>query len=71
MRITAARITGLDSAFEDMTTPTVHVTVDGAESELLSFYSDEITISPEELVGLTVDEARELKRRKDVTYLTS
>lgn len=70
MRITAARVTGLDSRFEDVTTAKVHVTTeDGVERELLDFYHDEITILPEELVGLTLEEARELKRTKDVQYL--
>jgi hypothetical protein len=39
--------------------------------ELFSYYPDEISFHPEELVGLTEDEAYELRQKKDVAYLRS
>lgn len=33
------------------------------------FYDDEIKFTPEELVGLTVEEAVELYHKKDIAYL--
>jgi hypothetical protein len=44
---------------------------DGQELELFQFYPDEVTFTVEEFVGLTVQEARNLHRRKDTAYLRS
>lgn len=44
---------------------------DGSSGELFSFYPDEIDFTEAELIGLTMREAKELKRRKDVAYLQS
>jgi len=35
----------------------------------LDFYDDEINFTPEELVGLTVEEAEDLFHKKDVAFL--
>ena len=37
----------------------------------IEFYEDEINFTEEELVGLTVPEANELYRRKDIAFLQS
>jgi hypothetical protein len=42
---------------------------DGSRRELFSFYPDETRFDEGELVGLTEDEARELRRTKDIAYL--
>jgi hypothetical protein len=75
MTIIAARITALPrpmphGMFDPM--PEVHVTLeDGVEKRLFSYYPDELHFTPEEFVGLTEEEARRLKRDKDVRYLRS
>ena len=44
---------------------------DGSLKTLFSFYPDEISFRPDEFVGLTEDEAYDLRHRKDVAYLRS
>jgi hypothetical protein len=52
--------------------PKVKVTYqDGTEEELFSYYPDEISFSPHEFVGLTREQACELRTKKDVSYLRS
>jgi hypothetical protein len=52
--------------------PVVSATFDdGTRKELFSFYPDEIQFGEGELVGLTEAEARDLRRKKDVSYLRS
>jgi hypothetical protein len=70
VKITAARITALPMTFMDPL-PVVHVTVGGEERRLFDYFPDEIRFSPEEFVGLTLDEAHGLKFNKDKTYLQS
>lgn len=36
---------------------------------LFSYYNDEISFTKDELIGLTEDEAFDLKRQKDIYYL--
>ena len=71
MKIVSARITAMPkSLFDPM--PQVHVTMeDGKEQFLYEYYPDEISFSPSEFVGLTIDEARHLKFIKDRNYLQS
>ena len=50
--------------------PTVNVILeDGTEVELFSYYPDEISFVASEFVGLTLDEARNLKFKKDKAFL--
>lgn len=44
---------------------------DGTQKEVLRFYSDELSFSPNEFVGLTEEGVRALFHRKDVAYLRS
>lgn len=44
---------------------------DGSRVELFAFYSDELRFNEDELVGLTIDEARALHHRRDVRFLQS
>lgn len=47
-------------------------TVDGKEVKLFSYFDDELYFSPDEFIGLTVDEVvNDLYRRKDIAYLRS
>lgn len=58
------------SMFDQM--PTVTVELDNGETvELFSYYPDELSFSPAEFIGLTVDQARQLKFDKDRRYLQS
>jgi hypothetical protein len=71
MTIKSARITPLPVKFTDPM-PTVFVTLeDGKEHRLFDYYPDELRFSPDEFVGLTVEEAHNLKQKKDVAYLQS
>jgi hypothetical protein len=51
----------------------VFVKIEGAPEtvKLFSYFADEITFSSSELIGLTVDEAEQLRHKKDVAYLRS
>jgi hypothetical protein len=75
MKIIAARITAMPrpmphSMFAPL--PEVYVTMeDGTETMLFSYYPDELHFTPGEFLGLTEEEARRLKREKDVRYLRS
>lgn len=71
MKIVSARITAMPkSLFDPM--PQVYVTLEnGVEEFLYDYYPDEISFSPSEFVGLTIDEARHLKFIKDRNYLQS
>ena len=52
--------------------PTVTVTFeDGKVKELFSFYPDELSFTASEFMGLTEQEARALRLRKDTEYLRS
>lgn len=70
-RIKSARITEMPKQLFDPM-PKVYVTTeDGKEQFLFEYYPDELSFAPSEFVGLTVDEARSLKFKKDVAYLRS
>jgi hypothetical protein len=52
--------------------PKVAVTLDdGTQADLFWYYPDEISFNEAELVGFTCEEARALRRQKDVAYLRS
>lgn len=52
--------------------PKVHAKFDdGTEKELFSFYPDELSFSEREFIGLTEDQARDLRTRKDIAFLRS
>ena len=54
-------------------TASVRNTVNGdvVEIPLFGFYDDELSIHPDELVGLTVEGALKLHQQRDVDYLRS
>lgn len=50
----------------------VHVKYDDSSYEkLLNFYSDEISFTPHEFIGLTRDQGMDLFKEKDIAYLQS
>ena len=69
-RIASARITPLPRSFADPM-PQVFVTTDDGDEQLLfEYYPDEISFTPSDFVGLTLEEARQLKFKRDRDYLT-
>jgi hypothetical protein len=49
----------------------VYVEIEGKEVKLFEFYDDELHFSPEEFIGLTLDQGHKLFTKKDVAYLQS
>jgi hypothetical protein len=47
-------------------------TMDNGEKKFVfPWFDDELTFRPEELIGKTIEEARDLKQAKDIAYLQS
>jgi len=68
MKITSARIAyGKDR----WSTPEVFVTIDGKESRLFEYYADELSFKSSEFIGLTREEALDLRYKKDLAYIRS
>lgn len=69
MKIVKVRITELPkSLFDPM--PQVWATYeDGQEEMLFDYYPDEISFHQAEFIGLTRDQALDLRHRKDVAFL--
>ena len=71
MKVISSRITDQPKSFFDPM-PQVFVTMEnGIEEFLFDYYPDEISFTPNEFVGLTLNECRHLKFKKDKKYLTS
>jgi hypothetical protein len=51
--------------------PKVMVTVNGSEEELFEYYPDELSFNATEFIGLTPEQGRALKTKKDIQYLQS
>ena len=68
--IVSARITPMPVNFTDPM-PNVMVITAGSEEEqlLCSYYPGELSFSPSEFVGLSIDQGRALKFTKDVAFL--
>ena len=75
MKIISAIITAMprpmpEGMFDPM--PEVVATFeDGSSKSLFPFYPDEIMFQASEFIGLTEQEAMDLRHRKDVAYLQS
>jgi len=70
MKIVSARITEMPKGLFDPM-PKVFIKLEeGEEQFLFEFYPDEIMFTPQEFVGLTIQEAIHLKFTKDRNYLT-
>ncbi len=59
-----------EGMFDPMPSVKVQLT-NGEEHTLFEFYSDEISFSEPEFIGLTLDEATRVKIKKDIIYLQS
>ena len=70
-RITAARITELPKRFSDPIPKVLVKFGDVEEVELFDYFPDEISFKADEFIGLTRNQALELKGRKDLAYLQS
>ena len=71
MKITKCSIGPYPKSFCDPM-PKVHVTFDdGSERDLFEFYPDEIRFTEAEFIGLTPEQACELKCNRDASYLRS
>lgn len=75
MNIISARITAMPrpmpaGMFDPM--PQVFVTLEDNQEQLLfEFYPDEISFTEQEFIGLTLEQAKGLKFKKDNNYLRS
>jgi len=71
MKIVDCKISDYPKSMADPL-PKVTVTLENGEvKDLFDFYSDEISFSSKEFIGLTVEEAFDLKCKKDCDYLRS
>jgi hypothetical protein len=71
MKIIKARITAMPQGWFDPMPEVFATTEDGREQRLFEFYPDEISFTPNEFIGLTIEEAKRLKGKKDLNYLKS
>lgn len=71
MKIISAKITEMPKSFFDPM-PKVIVTLENNEEYFLfDYYPDEISFQSSEFIGLTIEEAKTLKGKKDRHYLKS
>jgi hypothetical protein len=71
MKIVSAKISPMPISIMDPL-PQVTITLaNGTETFLFEYFPDEISFTPEDFVGKTVDEAWELKRQRDIAYFQS
>lgn len=70
--ITQCRITAMPKSFFDpMPQVMVKLAFEKEEQLLFEFYPDEISFTESEFIGLTIEEAKTLKGKKDRNYLKS
>lgn len=43
----------------------------GGKEFVFAWFDDELTFTTQELIGLTIEEARDLKQARDISYLRS
>lgn len=71
-KVVKCRITEQPTNFNLLLLPKVIVTLDNnTEQCVFDYYPDEISFTPNEFIGLTLDECRHLKFKKDKHYLLS
>jgi hypothetical protein len=71
MKIASARISPVDMKNFKFQAHVVATFEDGTERIVVEYYPDEIQFSPEEVIGKTESEVRQMKLRKDREYLLS
>ena len=69
MKITDIVITPMPASFFDPMPSIIATFEDNSTKTLFSFYPDEISFSASEFIGLTEAEARQLKSRKDRSFI--
>lgn len=69
--IVSAYITDMPNSHNSPMPEVIAKMSDGQEHKLFWFYPDEISFEPYEFVGLTVEEGRQLRLKKDLQYLQS
>jgi len=70
MKIKAARLTSSTNRYGNVEFRAVME--DGTADVLVfAWFNDELTFNPQEVVGLTIEEARDLKQNRDIAYLQS
>jgi hypothetical protein len=69
-KIVAARVL-LPASFGDMAMVMIKLDGETEERKLFDYFHDEISFTAQELVGLTADQAHDLRHKKDVAYLQS
>jgi hypothetical protein len=68
-RIVSATISPIPVEVWDPLPEVTATFTDGTVRRLFSYFPDEISFLPQEFVGMTEDEARALKSKKDSIYL--
>lgn len=68
-RITSVKFQDSDHRYGDR--EAVALMDDGSEEIVIHWFSDELQFNTTEFIGLTVEEARDLKQARDVAYLRS
>lgn len=69
--IVSARITAQPKSILDPMPSVYGQFNDGTEQLLFTYYPDELTFTKEEFIGLTAQQAQNLRHKKDVAYLQS
>jgi hypothetical protein len=69
-RIVSATISKMPDAVSDPLPQVTATFDDDSVKVLFTYFPDEISFLPSEFVGLTEEEAKALKAKKDVRYLT-
>ncbi len=69
--IVSAYITDMPKSLNSPMPEVIATMSDGQEHKLFWFYPDEISFEPDEFVGLTAEEGRQLRLQKDLQYLQS
>jgi len=67
MKIVSVRFQDSDHRYGDK--EAVATLEDGREEFVFPWFSDELSFREEELLGLTVEEARDVKTARDIAYL--
>ena len=69
MKIVSASISAMPKSFCDPMPKVTATFEDGTEKDLFSFYPDEISFTANEVIGLTEQEAYDLRHKRDVFFL--
>ena len=69
MQIVSVRFQDSDHRYGDK--EAVAIMENGQETFVFPWFSDELSFKEEELLGLTIEQARDLKQARDTAYLMS